>query len=827
MKTAIFAAIVSLAMALPATAQEISGTVKDSLGAVVPRVQVEALDGQTAIASGVTDDVGRYRLSLKNAGRYRVRATAPTFAVATSDACYAVADRTTTVDLTLFPAVAQEVVVTATGTPIPEMQTGASISVIEAQDLDAHGDLHQSLRLEPGIQLDQTGQTGAATYLYVRGGPSTSNKVLIDGVPANDIGGAIDFGILQSNGISDVEVFRGPNSALFGSDALASVVNVTTRRGVTPLPELTYAVDGGTFGTYHQEASLGGAWKGFDYFSDLSRFDTQNSMPNSADHNLSYLGNFGYRISPGASVRGTLRRTVNGVNDANAIDVFGIPDDGVNRAADTSFGLTLDLKPTKRWHTVFRYGALRFNYRYLWYGPTGIPYNSAFAGLLYLGTPMTIRGANGYVVSPQLISQLPAGEVPDDPGQAVFQYPGNNNYANQTNRDFGYIQSDYHVSSTLNLLAGFRYEDERGGVNSAYLQGATQRGNYSYTLQAQGGLWARLFYTVGSGIEDNALFGWATAPRASLAYYLFRPSQSEAFSGTKIRFNFGKGIQEPSIPQQLGSLYSTLQSLPGGSQTVAQYNVQPFLAETSRTYDGGLEQELLGGKARLAVTYFHNEFGDQAEYVPNTALLSIVSPSLANYVLTNDPYGYIYANTLAYRAQGVELEGAWQVRRSLRVRGGWTHVKAVVQSSFSSSALAPVTNPLFPNVPIGADSPLVGAQPFGVAPNYGYMGVEFQRSRWFASLTGSFVSRRDDSDYLSDTFFGDTLLLPNHNLDPAYQKLDLYGSYQVSRRVAMYAMMGNLLNQHYQEIIGYPALPFTIRAGMKITFGGESWHRKQ
>lgn len=799
----------------------INGVVTDSLGAVVTTAQVEVLESGKVVATGKTDDVGRYSIQLDHGGRFQVRASAASLRPATKDVT-AGTSRTISADLILFPSlVAQSIVVTATGSPIPEAQTGASISVIEASELGTQRDLQQAMRLEPGIQLVQTGQIGGATYAYVRGGPSTSNKVLIDGIPANDIGGAMDFGILQSNGISNVELFRGPNSALFGSDALASVISVTTRRGMTPLPELTYAVDGGNFGTYHQDASLGGAWRHFDYFSDLSRFDTQNSIPNSADHNLGYLGNFGYQISSNIDLRATIRRTVNGLGAPNAIGLYGIPDDGLNHAADTSFGLTLDVKPTQRWHTVFRYGALRLNYSYVNFGPTGIPYNDGFGDLYYLGAPMTIRGANGYVISPQAIAQLPG--APDNPGQAIFQYPGNNNYANQTNRDFGYVQSDYHVSSKLNLLFGFRYEDERGWVASAYSQGATQRGNYSYMMQAQGGLWNRLFYTVGSGIEDNALFGWAATPRASLAYYLLRPSQSEVFSGTKIRFNFGKGIQEPTIPQQLNSLYSTLQLFPGGAQTIAQYNVQPFLAETSRTYDGGLEQELLGGKARVALTYFHNEFGNQAEYMPNTALISIVSPTLANYVINNDPYGYVYTNTLDYSAQGVELEGAWQVRPSLRLRGGWTHVNAVVQQSFSSSALQPAINPLFPNILIGAYSPLVGARPFGVAPNYGYMGVDFKHARWFASLTGTFVSRRDDSDFLSDTFFGNTLLLPNRNLDPAYQKLSLYGSYQLTHRVTMYAMMENLLNQHYQEVIGYPALPFTVRAGMKIRLGGESW----
>jgi vitamin B12 transporter len=160
------------------------------------------------------------------------------------------------------------------------------------------------------------------------------------------------------------------------------------------------------------------------------------------------------------------------------------------------------------------------------------------------------------------------------------------------------------------------------------------------------------------------------------------------------------------------------------------------------------------------------------------------------------------------------------------LRGGWTYTDAVVQQSFASSALAPAINPLFPDIPIGAYSPLIGARPFRIAPNTGFAGVNWNQGRWFLSAVGTFVSRRDDSTFLSDSEFGNTLLLPNRNLDSGYQKLDLYGSYQVLHCLSIYSSLQNVLNQKYQEVYGYPALPFTIRAGMKFTFGGESWKLK-
>src|SRR5207245_2196329 len=118
-----------------------------------------------------------------------------------------------------------------------------------------------------------------------RGGDANFNKVLIDGVPVNDVGGAFEFADLASTGVDHLEILRGPNSVLYGSDALGSVINIISRHGTTATPEIAYSVDGGNFGTYQNGVSLAGAFHQFDYFSEFSRFDTQNSLPNDAFHN--------------------------------------------------------------------------------------------------------------------------------------------------------------------------------------------------------------------------------------------------------------------------------------------------------------------------------------------------------------------------------------------------------------------------------------------------------------------------------------------------------------------------------------------------------------
>jgi iron complex outermembrane receptor protein/vitamin B12 transporter len=333
---------------------------------------------------------------------------------------------------------------------------------------------------------------------------------------------------------------------------------------------------------------------------------------------------------------------------------------------------------------------------------------------------------------------------------------------------------------------------------------------------------------VGSGIENNAVFGVAGTPRASLAYYLLRPDTSKLFSGTKLRANFGTGIKEPSISDVGTSLFSLLQTLGNGAQLISQFHVAPIGAEQSKTYDGGLEQSLFDGRAKLSITYFHNEFTHLIEFVPTQGLIELgVPPSIADSLLDGSQFGAT-VNSQAFRAQGAEGEIEYRLGRNLMARGGYTYLDAVVQRSFTSDAIGPSFNTAssFSTIPIGIFSPLIGARPFRRAPQSGYMAVLYHHSRWTASLTGTFVGRRDDSDFLYDENGGTSLLLPNRNLDAAYQKLDLGGSYQVNREVNFYADLQNVLDRRYDEAFGYPALPFTFRSGVRITLGGESWKLK-
>jgi vitamin B12 transporter len=808
------AAFISWSVPALAAAEQgsLHGTVSDPLGAIVAGAKVELLNGAEVVKTTTTDGSGNYSFDVPENARYSVRAVAPTFQSTTSQSIYVTKSAKTELDITLATqTLTQQVSVTATATPTPIAQIGASVTVLTAEDYRQYTEVQDSLRQIPGLQVTQTGQLGGTTALSIRGANTDANKVLIDGVPVNDIGGAVEFANFATVGIQQIEVLREPNSALYGSDALAGVVSMTTARGTTKLPMFTYAGDGGNFTTYHNEASASGVARQFDYYGAFGRLDSRNNLPNDSFHNATYTGNFGWDPNPANDLRFTVRHLSVSGGQPNGILLYGIPDDAAQKAQNTYYSGSWNNQATTKWHNQIRYGGLRLHSQFDDFAATGIP-DPAGSGN-FLGAPITIAGANGYSVS----------------GQAVFQFAGN--YPNQTltvtNRDFVYAQTDYRVNPHLLALTGFKYEAERGTTaftGTPPSASAISRGNYSYTLQISGDIHNRLYYNLGSGIENNGLFGLAGTPRASLAYYLARPSSTGWLSGTKLHASFDKGIKEPNLFQQTSSLFDILSGVPNGSQLIAQFHVGQIGPEDSRTYDGGIDQELWNARARLGLTYFHNEFTNGVEFVPQTGLAELGVPAANLPALESGAY----INSEAFRSQGLEFEAEYRISSRLFARGGYTYTDAVVQHSFSSDQGAGESiNPAFPNIPIGAFSPLVGARPFRVAPHSGYFGLNYARPKFYGSLTGTLVSRRDDSDFLSlDANFGQTLLLPNRNLDGAYQRLDLSGGYQITPRLAAYANIQNLLSEHYVQAFGFPSLPFTFRSGIKINFGGESWGLK-
>jgi len=796
-----------------AEAVVVRGVVTDPLGLPLPTARIQLIQDQKAVAVTVAGVDGSYEIRSTQAGRFVLLTSAATFAPSISKDFYGGSTDEITQNIVLeVGSVHEEITVTATGVPTPVEQSSAAVTLIPQSDLATTVGIADVLRQSPGVDVVATGQAGGVTSLFVRGGNSTANQVLIDGIPAVDVGGTFDFGTVSSTGLSGLELYRGPNSALYGADAGASVVNLETPRGSTPKPVVNYSGDAGNFHTYRDELALSGTHQRFDYYTAFSRFDTSNALPMDEYHSATSAANVGYDLLANTQARFTIRNADSASGLPGAHDFYGISANGKQRDQDLYSGLTLENRFEGNWHNLVRYGIARKREQAVQFGNVGtpmiynfgtVPCNAPTADCFteYFGKVVTIRGANGYTAT----------------GQASFFLPT----ADQaSNRDELYYQSDYSFGHYLTALFGFRYENERGSYVSAFTHEQNQRTNFEYTLQLQGAIKNRFFYSAGGGVEKNHLYGFTGTPRIGLSYAPVRPG-TKWFHGTLLRANVATGVQEPTLGIQFASLYTQLQEA-GDTADIAKFHVMPAGPERSRTYDGGVDQNIRGEKLMLKVDYFHSSFNHQLEGVDSGALEQFFhySPSVVNNVFAP------YLNSLAFRAQGFETEIQYRPFSRLLVHGGYTYLDAVVTQSFSSDAYSNGTgnnNPNLPGIAIGAEGPLIGARPFRRPPHTGFFAVQYTGGKLSAAFKGALASRSDDSTFLDgfDPNFGNSLVLPNRDLDFGYAKLDANVTYVVKRRVTVFTELDNLLSQQHIGPIGYPGLPFTVRAGLKIRIGGE------
>ncbi len=796
-------------------AAEVRGRVTDPLGAAIAGARLTLIHNGKVVGSVASSGDGSYVLRTGQSGRFYVLVAGATFRQIQTQSFYAGTLDAHTENVVLEPAdVRQEVVVSATGTPTPQAQLSAAVTAVDQPQFRNRAVLGEALRQVPGVYIVHQGMYGGITSLFVRGGNSTANRVVLDGVPIEDIGGTFDYSNLSTTGIKSFEVYRGPNSVLYGSDAAAGVVNLETPQGSTAFPSILYEGDAGNFRTYRNEVQVGGTHRTLDYYGGFSAFRSSNALPNDEYHLNTESANLGWSPTSSTTVRVTGRNSDGAVGLPGAYNLFGLTNDGKQSDQDTYMSGTIENQTREAWHNLLRYGLTRKREQAAQWYPAGIPITTpGFSGspvTNYYGNVVTIRGANGYNATGQALLNY----GPDDFGI----YPNGSDAA--SNRDQLYFQSDYRFTPHLLGLLAFRFENERGAYHNASFGESygLERTNYDYIGEFQGDFRNRFFYTLGGDVEKNQLFGTVGDPRIGLAYYPVRPGNGWAH-GTKLKFNFAKGIQEPDLFSQFDSLAGILNAN-GESGVVAQYGIRPIGGEESRTYDGGVEQSFFSQRLLLNASYFHNQFGNQIEFVSagNLAQLGVVPAVIA---ILNQTFGGADVNTLAFRAQGAELELQSQITGRIFARGGYTYTDGVTQRSFASSAAFPTMNPNIPGVLIGASSPLVGARPFRRPPHVGFVGVTYSRNQWFLQLSGAFASRSDDSTFLSGQSLAgdDSLLLPNRNLDAAYAKLDLGASYQAKQWLGIYAQLDNLVSDQHIGPIGYPSLPLTFRTGLRFAFG--------
>jgi iron complex outermembrane receptor protein/vitamin B12 transporter len=718
-------------------------------------------------------------------------------------------------------------VATATGTPTPQPQTSEATSVLGPLDLALRDDLVNALRLMPGTVVIQTGEMGAQSAMAVRGGNSDGNKILLDGISVDDMGGRFDLGPLSSTAVERAEVYRGPDSALYGADAGSGVLSLTTPHGTTNFPSVLFQGDAASFQTSREELEVAGGHNKLDYLGAFSWLQTLNDLSLDEYHVATSAANVGWQPSGNTQIRATLRYGVDATGVPNAWDFYGIGDDRKQGDQDLYGSGSIENQTTPDFHNRFEYGmAHKREQSQQWY-PAGIcipadgvgcdgAAGSGTGGNFY-GLPVAIQGANGYsAAGPALLDYSAAN---------YGVYP--NRLDTVSNRDQILYQGDFRVTPHLSLLGGFHYANERAAEREPVYRIDEQivRNNYDEVFGVHGDYKDRVFYTLGGDEEHSELIGNGFSPHAGVSGYALR-SKHGIFSGTRLNFNFSQGEREPSPKDAFSSFYNFLQQH-NGQTAIPPLNISPIEAPTARAWEGGGEQIFWSERLVFRASYFHNEYGREIEPVGAGLAIALLpgltaqQQSQQESVLTSEGFPTLYLNSLAFRAQGIESTVESGIGKNIFLRGGYTYMDSVVQRSFAGdnpTLLAGAEQLFDGSIPVGIYSPLKGARPFRRPPHSGFFTASYAGRRLTGVLAATFSSRSDDSTGLAgrDLNGGNSLLLPNRNLDWGYAKLDLGASYKLLSWIGIFAQAENLMNDRHIAPIGYPSLPFTVRAGLRI-----------
>jgi len=751
----LFSISISAASISAASVVDLHIRVVDPHSAAVAGAQVSIYrhGGASPLQVRSTSGEGEAVFHVDNATGLRAQVLAPGFAVAWSEVENSSSlSLATLIKLQIAPA-SETVIVSATRTPAPEQETASSVSLLSGDAIETMQPTSgaDALRFLPGAVVNVAGQRGGLGSLFVRGGDSRYNKVLIDGVPVNDPGGTFNASTVPLVETERLEFLRGAQSTLYGSDAMTSVVQIFTRNGTSKTPELRFGADGGTFGTAHGFVSFAGARSRFDYNAFADQFQTNGQGPNANYANALQGGNAGVQLNQRVQFRLRARHSNSRTGVPGEWDFNGqrlLPPDMDQRARANNFlasGELLISAPARWQHrlTGYEYNSRRLNEDDVADPDRGCPNSQGF----FIDCPFL---ATAHI------------------NRAGFLYQG-----------------DYEPRSWAQTTVGYEFEDENGKfltssgppfTFSQYITGV--RLNHAAFVQ-QRLTWKRLSAIAGVRYVHSetsspvvAVTGSTSKAVPRVALTLLALKGGEIFSGTRLRFSYASGIKDARFEELFVS---------DPPFVMANSRLKP---EENRAFEAGFEQGLFGGKYQLSGVYFNNLFRDQIDF-------AIINPNT---------FAGQYQNIDESMAHGAEVQLTGKLSSRISLTSAYVYT--------SSQILAQ---------PFAFDSLHQPGQPLLRRPKHsGSMLMTYLGSRWGANLGGSFVGRRADSD-----FFG--LMIGGQPITHAagYARVDLGGWYAINSRITAYANVENALNDHYNEVVGYPALTANFRAGLRFRIGGE------
>ncbi len=550
---------VLLSIAAPALAGPVSGRVVDPDDRPVAGARVIAAAGGQPLRSALTNALGEFTLDLPDAGRFEIRVAADGFRVEPLLVEGGAARDLGVVRLSVS-AVSESIVVSAAQVEIPLSQVSSTVTIITGEELRARQvhSVADALRTVPGLTVAANGSTGTVTSVFPRGGESNYTLVFVDDVPVNAFGGDYDFGHLSAENIDRIEVVRGPQSALFGSNAIGAVVRIVTRRGGPPVVHGT--VEAGGYDTFRLAAATSGSRGGFEWGASADRLTAENSNGRVTPAGLT-VTNDDYERTSGAVTAGWRRGDTSlGAQFRHATDERGFPGPfGSNPA-----GIYDQIDEVSR----------GMNMRTL----------AAASGGFAIG-----RGVRALVQTAynRLDSEFASSFGPSE---------------SNSNRWLGRGQLDFPLSSSLDISAGVELQRERTG--SSFITDAqgqrvqVKRRTAGYFAEGRWTVASRVFVAGGLRIDDihrkrladtlEADSVVSVNPRAAVAWFV-RPGTA---SYTKLRAAVATGIRPPD-----------------GFELAFTDN--PSLKpERSFSAEGGVEHTFAGGRAQAEAVAFYNSYDD-------------------------------------------------------------------------------------------------------------------------------------------------------------------------------------------------------------------------
>lgn len=518
-----------------------------------------------------------------------------------------------------------DIVITATRTPLAITQAGSAISVITAEEIAKESPKHTAdvLRRVPGLTVVETGGPGGTTVVRIRGGNSGQTLVLIDGIRVNDPASAseeFDFANLIATDIERIEVLRGPQSALYGSDAMGGVINIITRKG-KGAPRFKASVEGGSYGTKAAHAAVSGSSGPVSYSFATTGFDTAG------------FSRYGYRI----------RRIENA-------RVLPLEADGAQRigaSGRVSVQLSKDVELEFGGYTSFN-GA---QYDAGWGDFPDTPSQSQQR--LFEGhTRLTAYAFDGLLRNSILVSATRTNRHYRDVsyfGSLANPFWSNTDYVGD--RVAAEYQGDLKLGAFGLLTFGAKVErDSMTSTSRDVLpfpsppretNDASQTTRSLYALH-QFTLFDNLHLSFGGRLDDIADGDRFGTWRATAAYEI--PN-----TDTKLRASVGTGAKAPSLFQRFDPTYGT----------------PDLSAEHSVGFDVGVDQRLFDDRLTLSATFFANRFRDLIDFT--------FDPTACR---PSQPFG-CYLNVARAKTSGVELQADVDVVPSwVRLKVAYTHLQA-------------------------------------------------------------------------------------------------------------------------------------------------------